>query len=130
MIRDHDIEGFINVKECRESRIDFDAHIRAAVRELFFGTIRDIPDIPKEAMAVSLRKSELLQNDWIGFMKTGALPGAEAFAVSEKIRIYEGTGFEDLPFPQKEEVRAVYDSDLFDRLKEDFMRGRDQSFIA
>ena len=97
---------------------------------LFFGTIRDIPDIPKEAMAVNLRQSELLQNDWIGFMKTGALPGAEAFAVSEKIRIYEGTGFEDLPFPQKEEVRAVYDSDLFDRLKEDFMRGRDQSFIA
>ena len=97
---------------------------------LFFGTIRDIPDIPKEAREVNLRQSEVLQNDWIGFMKTGALPGGEAFAVSEKIRIYEGTGSRDLPFPQKEEVRAVYDSDLFDRLQKDFMRGRDQSFIA
>ncbi|MBQ9611151.1 MAG: hypothetical protein IJV14_00995 [Lachnospiraceae bacterium] len=63
-------------------------------------------------------------------MKTGALPGGEAFAASEKIRIYDGTGYEDRPFPQKEEIREVYDSDLFDRLQKDFMRGRDAGFIA
>ncbi|MBQ8162689.1 MAG: carboxylesterase/lipase family protein [Clostridia bacterium] len=97
---------------------------------LFFGTIRDIPDIPKDAMELNQKQSEVLQNDWIAFMKTGVLPGGEAFAVSEKIRIYDGTGFRDLPFPHKEQIRAVYDSDLFDRMQKDFMRGRDQSFIA
>ena len=97
---------------------------------LFFGTIRDIPDIPKEVREINLRQSEALQNDWIGFMKTGALPGAEAFGTSEKIRIYEGTGSADFPFPQKEEIRAAYESDLFDRLQKDFMRARNQSFIA
>jgi len=30
----------------------------------------------------------------------------------------------------KEEIRDVYDSDLFDRLQKDFMRGRDAGFIA
>ena len=97
---------------------------------LFLGTIRDIPDIPKEAMARNLQQSEVLQNDWVAFMKTGVLPGGEGFAVSEKIRVYEGTGSRDIPFPHKEQIRAVYDSDLFDRLQKDFMRGRDQSFIA
>ena len=93
-----------------------------------FGTIRDIRDTPVTEQ--NLKQCDALQNDWIAFMKTGALPGGEAFADSETIRIYAGTGFEDLPFPQKEEVRAVYDGDLFDRLQKDFMRGRDQSFIA
>ena len=73
---------------------------------LFFGTVREIPDIPKAAMERNLRQSEVLQNDWIAFMKTGALPGGEAFAVSEQIRIYDGTGYEDRPFPQKEEISA------------------------
>lgn len=97
---------------------------------LFFGTVREIPDIPKAAMERNLRQSEVLQNDWIAFMKTGALPGEEAFAVSEQIRIYDGTGYEDRPFPQKDEIRDVYDSDLFERLRKDFMRGRDAGFIA
>ena len=35
-----------------------------------------------------------------------------------------------MPFPQKEEIREVYDSELFDRLQKDFMRGRDANFIA
>ena len=97
---------------------------------LFFGTIRDIPDIPKESLEINLRQSEVLQNDWIGFMKTGALPGTEAFGTSEAIRIYDGTGYMDLPFPQKEEIRAAYESDLFDRLQKDFMRARNQNFVA
>ena len=97
---------------------------------LFFGTVREIPDIPKAAMERNLRQSEVLQNDWIAFMKTGALPGGEAFAASEKIRIYDGTGYEDRPFPQKDEIRDVYDSNLFDRLQKDFMRGRDAGFIV
>ena len=97
---------------------------------LFFGTIRDIPDIPKESMEINLRQSEVLQNDWIGFMRTGALPGGVPFGCAETIRVYEGQGFEDRPFPQKEEIRAAYDGDLFDRMRKDFMRGRDQGFIA
>ncbi len=97
---------------------------------LFFGTVRDIPDIPKESMELNLRQSEVLQNDGLAFIKTGALPGGKSFAATEKIRIYDGTGYEDRPFPQKDEIREVYDSDLFDRLQKDFMRGRDMSFIA
>ena len=34
-------------------------------------------------MELNQKQSEVLQNDWIAFMKTGALPGGEAFAVSE-----------------------------------------------
>ncbi|MBE6121671.1 MAG: hypothetical protein IJ239_08100 [Eubacterium sp.] len=56
--------------------------------------------------------------------------GGESFAVSEKIRIYDGTGYEDQPFPQKEEIRAVYDGDLFERLQKDFMGRRNADFIA
>ena len=52
------------------------------------------------------------------------------FGISERSRIYDGTGYEDMPFPQKEEIREVYDSELFDRLQKDFMRGRDANFIA
>ena len=97
---------------------------------LFYGTVRDIPDIPKESMELNLRQSEVLQNDWIAFMKTGALPGGKSFAASEMIRIYDGAAYEDRSFPQKDEIREVYDSDLFDRLQKDFMRGRDMNFIA
>ena len=42
----------------------------------------------------------------------------------------DGTGYEDMPFPQNEEIREVYDSELFDRLQKDFMRSRDANFIA
>lgn len=97
---------------------------------LFFGTVRDIPDILKEAMDLNLQQSEILQNDWISFIKTGTPAGGESFAVSEKIRIYDGTGYEDQPFPQREEIRAVYDGDLFERLQKDFMGRRNADFIA
>ena len=94
----------------------------------FFGTIRDMKDTP--VTEENLKQAEVLQDDWIHFMKTGELSGGEAFGISEKIRIYDGSGYADRPFPQKEEIREVYDSDLFDRLQKDFMRGRDASFIA
>ncbi|MBR0172620.1 MAG: carboxylesterase/lipase family protein [Lachnospiraceae bacterium] len=93
-----------------------------------FGTIRDMRDTP--VTEENLKQAEVLQDDWIHFMKTGTLSGGEAFGLAEKIRIYDGSGYADRPFPQKEEIREVYDSDLFDRLQKDFMRGRDASFIA
>ena len=41
----------------------------------------------------------------------------KTLADAERIRIYDGMGYEDRPLPQKEEICKVYDSDLLDWLK-------------
>ena len=41
----------------------------------------------------------------------------KTLADAERIRIYDGMGYEDRPLPQKEEICKVYDNDLLDWLK-------------
>ena len=92
-----------------------------------FGTIRDIERTPTEK---NLWQAELLQNDWIAFMKEGSIPGREPFGENGKITLYEEREAKPIDFPQREIIEELEDSGLFTKIMRSFMRGRDDKFIA
>lgn len=92
-----------------------------------FGTIQDIEKKPTDK---NLKQMEILQNDWIAFMKTGTIPDREPFGENGKITLYEEKEAKLIDFPQREIIEELEDSGLFEKLMKSFMRGRDDKFIA
>lgn len=92
-----------------------------------FGTIRDMMRNPSEK---NLHQMEILQNDWIAFIKTGSIPGREPFGDSGKITLYEEREAKRIDFPQRAIIEELEGSGLFTKIMKSFMRGRDDNFIA
>jgi len=94
---------------------------------LIFGTIQDICKMPTEK---NLLQMEILQNDWIAFMKTGSIPGREPFGENGKITLYEEREAKQIDFPQRAIIEELMDTGIFTKIMKSFMRGRDDRFIA
>ena len=92
-----------------------------------FGTIQDM-DYP--VTAENLRQMEIIQNDWLAFIKEGKIPGREPFGVNGKIALYEKTNVSQIDFPQREMIESLKDTGLFTKIQKAFMGGRDKNFIA
>lgn len=70
------------------------------------------------------RQSEKLQEDWLTFMRTGRIPGAEPYRTSGKIISYEGEGAVLLDFPHADLMTRLDETDLPARQAAEFMGGR------
>lgn len=92
-----------------------------------FGTIQEIGKFVTEKNRLQM---EILQNDWIAFMKDGEIPNREPFGNNGKITLYENTEAKSVDFPQRDVIEQLQDSGLFSRIINSFMRGRDEKFIA
>jgi len=84
-----------------------------------FGTIRDIG---RSATEENLAQMEIIQNDWIAFMKEGSVPGREAFGENGKISLYEGRKARLVDFPQRKIVESLRDSALFPKIQTSFKK--------
>lgn len=92
-----------------------------------FGTLHDIDMTVTEKNLVQM---EILQNDWIAFIKDGNIPEREPFGKNGKITLYEDTEAQIIDFPLKEIIEMLQDSGLFSKIMKSFMRGRDENFVA
>ena len=92
-----------------------------------FGTIEDTDYKPSRE---NLLQTEILQKDWIEFIKTGGISGREKFSENGRITLYEGTSAEMVDFPIRELIEEAQKTDLLDRIQSAFMKGRDDNFIA
>ncbi len=92
-----------------------------------FGTIQDM-DYP--VTPENIKQMEIIQQDWAAFIKDGVIPGREVFADGGKITLYENTEATAIRFPQREIIEALQDTGLFTKISKNFMRGRDDNFIA
>lgn len=84
-------------------------------------------DAPSED---NLKQTEVMQADFIRFLRIGSIAGRMPFCDAGQMIHYNGIGAEMFDFPLAAEIRAARDTDAFDRIKDDFMRGRDMNFIA
>ena len=92
-----------------------------------FGTIEDTDYKPS---GENLRQTEILQKDWVEFIKTGEISGREKFSENGRIILYEGARAEMIGFPMRELLEEAQKTDLLDRIQSAFMKGRDDNFIA
>ncbi len=92
-----------------------------------FGTIEDTDYKPS---GENLRQTEILQKDWVEFIKTGEISGREKFSENGRIILYEGARTEMIGFPMRELLEEAQKTDLLDRIQSAFMKGRDDNFIA
>ena len=92
-----------------------------------FGTIRNM-DYP--VTADNLRQMEIIQDDWIAFIKKGIIPGRSPFGERGKIALYEKTDVRSIDFPQRDLIESLQDTGLFAKIQKSFMGGRDKTFIA
>ncbi len=93
----------------------------------FFGTIRDM-DYP--VTDVAIQESELLQRDMLSFIHSGMIAGVKSYAGEHKILRYRDGAVKMEAFPQRDIIMETWDTDLYDIIQKDFMRGRDDNFIA
>ncbi|HHW94623.1 MAG TPA: carboxylesterase family protein [Mogibacterium sp.] len=93
----------------------------------FFGTIQNMDySITNE----NIIQMEIIQNDWLAFIKEGKIPGREPFEERERIILYEGTEAKLIDFPERKIIEDLQDSGLFKKILKSFMKGRDENFIA
>ncbi|HHT25444.1 MAG TPA: carboxylesterase family protein [Clostridiaceae bacterium] len=126
---------YSNLAPCYGYRLNFVPNIWNGLRGAYhcaefpfiFGTLHDIDMTVTEKNLVQM---EILQNDWIAFIKNGNIPGREPFGKNGKITLYEGTEAQLIDFPQREIIEKLQDSGLFSKIAKSFMRGRDDNFIA
>ncbi len=93
----------------------------------FFGTIRDM-DYPVTDAAI--QESELLQRDMLSFLQNGTIAGAKPYAEEHKILRYRDGTVKMEAFPQRDIIMETWDTGLYDIIRENFMHGRDDNFIA
>ncbi len=93
----------------------------------FFGTIRDM-DYPVTEAAI--KESELLQRDMLSFIQNGTIAGVVPYAEEYRILCYRKGNVKMEVFPQRDIIMETWDTDLYDIIRKDFMRGRDDNFIA
>lgn len=130
-----DMKHYSKLASCYGYRMNFVPNIWNGLRGAYhcaelpfiFGTIQDIGQKPTEK---NLLQMEILQNDWIAFMKTGTIPNREPFGENGKITLYEDKETKLIDFPQRAIIEELMDTDLFTRIMKSFMRGRDDKFIA
>lgn len=94
---------------------------------LIFGTIQDICKKPTEK---NLLQMEIMQKDWLAFMREGDIPGRESFGENSKITLYEEREAKIIDFPQRALIEELLDTGLFTKIMKSFIRGRDEKFIA
>lgn len=92
-----------------------------------FGTIRDM-DYPVTEQA--LLESDQLQDDVISFLRCGEIEGKASYTEQNKILRYRNGSVEMTEFPERKIIMETWDTDLYDVIRKDFMRGRDDNFIA
>lgn len=73
---------------------------------------------------------EIIQQDWTAFIKYGQIPGREVFEDKGKITLYENTDACSTDFPQRDIIESLEDTGIFSKLSKNFMKGRDDKFIA
>ncbi len=92
-----------------------------------FETLRDIN---KTVTEKNLRQMEILQGDWLSFIKDGRIPGRETFGKNGKITLYENSEATLIDFPHREVIEKIEDSGVFTKTLNSFLQGRDKNFIA
>lgn len=92
-----------------------------------FGTIQDMD---YKVTSENLQQMEIMQNDWIAFMKNGIILGHDFFGNNGKIMLYENTGANLIDFPQREIIESLQGTGIFSKIQKSFMRGRDNNFVA
>ncbi len=93
----------------------------------FFGTIRDMDYSISDA---AVQESELFQSDMLSFIQSGMIAGKETYAEDHRILRYRKGTVKTEAFPQRDIIMETWDTDLYDVIRKDFMRGRDNQFIA
>ena len=130
-----ELKHYSDVGLCYGYRMNFVPNIWDGLRGAYhcaelpfiFGTIQDIEKNPTEK---NLWQMELLQNDWVAFMKDGNIPSREPFGENGKITLYEEREAKLIDFPLREIIEELEETGLFAKLMNSFMRGRDDKFIA
>ena len=92
-----------------------------------FGTIKDV-DYP--VTPENMKQTDIIMRDWTAFIKDGVIPGRDIFGQGGKITLYENTDVRQTDFPQREIIESLQDSGIFTKLSKNFMKGRDDKFIA
>lgn len=70
------------------------------------------------------RQTELLQDDWIAFLKTGEVPGLRPFAEEGKILCYSGLGAKKLGFPHELLMERMTRTGIPERMMGGFLSRR------
>lgn len=130
-----ELKGYSKNNICYGYRMNFIPNIWDGLRKAYhcaelpyiFGTIQDIDFNITEA---NLKQMEIIQNDWLEFIKTGKIKNHQPFQENEKISIYENTEVKLIDFPFRELIEDLQDSGIFKEIMKTFMKGRDENFIA
>lgn len=130
-----EIKDFSTKAPCYGYRMNFIPNIWNGLRGAYhcaelpfiFGTIRDIVKPITEENKLQMN---IMQGDWIAFIKDGVIPKREHFGVGEKITLYEGLDGRMVEFPQREIIEELQGTGLFSKIMLSFMRSRDDKFIA
>ena len=92
-----------------------------------FGTIKDVD---YTVTPENIKQTEILQNDWVAFIKQGIVPGRDIFGDTGKITLYESTQALSIDFPQRKTIESLQDTGIFTKISKNFMQGRDDNFLA
>lgn len=92
-----------------------------------FGTIKDVD---YTVTPENIKQMEILQNDWVAFIKQGIVPGRDIFGDTGKITLYESTQALSIDFPQRKIIKSLQDTGIFTKISKNFMQGRDDNFLA
>ena len=92
-----------------------------------FGTIKDVD---YTVTPENIKQMEILQNDWVAFIKQGIVPGRDIFGDTGKITLYESTQALSIDFPQRKTIESLQDTGIFTKISKNFMQGRDDNFLA
>lgn len=92
-----------------------------------FGTIKDVD---YTVTPENIKQMEILQNDWVAFIKQGIVLGRDIFGDTGKITLYESTQALSIDFPQRKIIESLQDTGIFTKISKNFMQGRDDNFLA
>lgn len=92
-----------------------------------FGMVDEVVKNNKED---NLKEMELIQKDWIEFIKKGSISNRQAFNESGKITLYQDLEARPIDFPHRDLIEKLQDSGLFKKIMESFMTNRDNKSVA
>lgn len=92
-----------------------------------FGTIQNIGiKLTKE----NLKQMEIIQRDWIEFIKDGVISKRESFNENGNITLYENVDAFSIEFPHRKMIEEIQETEIFRKIMLSFMKGRDENYIA
>jgi para-nitrobenzyl esterase len=66
---------------------------------------------------------EILQKDWLSFIKTGLIPNRSLFHETGKITVYD-TEVQGIPFPHASLIEALNDTDIYENVFREYLKNR------